>query len=123
MSAPRWSDPGVHVAPAGVPPERVGPIGTERTVAVCRLGEHPTKASLLDGLADALDLPEWFGRNWDALADSLCDLPRPTVLLIDGLDRLDDAVAATLLEVAVRAAWDKRRGPATLSVVLTDELA
>lgn len=121
MSAPRWSDPGVHVAPAGVPPERIGPLDPARRVAVCRLGPHPTKASLLDGVATALELPAWFGRNWDALADSLCGLRHPTVLLIDGLARLDDDVAATLLEVAVRAVWDRRHSAAPLSVVLTDE--
>ncbi|MGX1549293.1 barstar family protein [Streptomyces adustus] len=32
------------------------------------------KAGLMDRCARALDLPEWFGRNWDALADSLSDL-------------------------------------------------
>ncbi|MEW2129951.1 barstar family protein [Streptomyces sp. NPDC005435] len=31
------------------------------------------KAGLMERVADALDLPEWFGRNWDALLDSLCD--------------------------------------------------
>src|SRR2546430_13440381 len=31
------------------------------------------KAGLMDRCARALDLPDWFGRNWDALADSLCD--------------------------------------------------
>ncbi|MET7477552.1 barstar family protein [Streptomyces sp. NPDC005648] len=31
------------------------------------------KAGLMDRVAGALGLPDWFGRNWDALADSLCD--------------------------------------------------
>ncbi|MER6419253.1 barstar family protein [Streptomyces sp. NPDC001137] len=31
------------------------------------------KAGLMDRSARALQLPDWFGRNWDALADSLCD--------------------------------------------------
>jgi hypothetical protein len=31
------------------------------------------KAGLMDRTASALDLPEWFGRNWDALTDSLRD--------------------------------------------------
>ncbi|MBC9725682.1 barstar family protein [Streptomyces sp. TRM68367] len=34
------------------------------------------KAGLMDRCARALQLPDWFGRNWDALADSLSD---PTV--------------------------------------------
>ncbi|OIJ65612.1 barstar family protein [Streptomyces mangrovisoli] len=31
------------------------------------------KAGLMDRCARALALPGWFGRNWDALADSLRD--------------------------------------------------
>ncbi|WP_225821918.1 barstar family protein [Streptomyces naphthomycinicus] len=31
------------------------------------------KAALMDRVARALALPDWFGRNWDALADSLSD--------------------------------------------------
>ncbi|WP_217239589.1 barstar family protein [Streptomyces sp. AC555_RSS877] len=31
------------------------------------------KAGLMDRCARALELPAWFGRNWDALADSLGD--------------------------------------------------
>ncbi|MBV2354520.1 barstar family protein [Streptomyces sp. J2-1] len=31
------------------------------------------KAGLMDRVARALALPDWFGRNWDALADTLSD--------------------------------------------------
>ncbi|MCD9877346.1 barstar family protein [Streptomyces guryensis] len=31
------------------------------------------KAGLMDRCARALRLPDWFGRNWDALVDSLSD--------------------------------------------------
>lgn len=31
------------------------------------------KAGLMDRCASALRLPDWFGRNWDALVDSLSD--------------------------------------------------
>ncbi|MFF9088678.1 barstar family protein [Streptomyces sp. NPDC014991] len=31
------------------------------------------KAGLMDRVARALSLPDWFGRNWDALADCLAD--------------------------------------------------
>lgn len=33
------------------------------------------KPAFMDRCARALDLPDYFGRNWDALADSLTDLP------------------------------------------------
>ena len=29
------------------------------------------KAGILDAFAEALDLPDWFGHNWDALVDAL----------------------------------------------------
>ncbi|MER7497312.1 hypothetical protein OQI_37145 [Streptomyces pharetrae CZA14] len=45
---------------------------TERVVTVDLAGVTD-KAGLMDRCARALDLPEWFGRNWDALADSLGD--------------------------------------------------
>ncbi|EWT01467.1 barnase inhibitor [Intrasporangium oryzae NRRL B-24470] len=32
------------------------------------------KESVLDGFATGLELPTWFGRNWDALLDALRDL-------------------------------------------------
>ncbi|MBA2946223.1 barstar family protein [Streptomyces himalayensis] len=32
------------------------------------------KAEFMERCARALELPEWFGRNWDALADSLTDV-------------------------------------------------
>jgi Barstar (barnase inhibitor) len=32
------------------------------------------RGSLFDGLSQALELPSWFGRNWDALEDVLADL-------------------------------------------------
>ena len=35
------------------------------------------KASVLDAFARDLDLPGWFGRNWDALLDALRDLEVP----------------------------------------------
>ncbi|MEW1954216.1 barstar family protein [Terrabacter sp. NPDC080008] len=32
------------------------------------------KVSVLEAFATGLDLPDWFGRNWDALLDALRDL-------------------------------------------------
>ncbi|MYS08545.1 hypothetical protein GTW71_19345 [Streptomyces sp. SID6041] len=42
------------------------------------------KAGLMDRCAAALALPDWFGRNWDALADCLTDLPEPVTLVVTG---------------------------------------
>ncbi|WP_137990553.1 barstar family protein [Streptomyces vilmorinianum] len=42
------------------------------------------KAAFMDRCATVLGLPGWFGRNWDALADSLTDLPEPLALVVTG---------------------------------------
>ncbi|MEU6284109.1 barstar family protein [Streptomyces sp. NPDC047028] len=49
---------------------------TGRHVATLDLTGVTDKAGLMDRVARDLALPAWFGRNWDALADSLSD---PTV--------------------------------------------
>lgn len=43
------------------------------TVRRLDLGGVTDKAGFMDRCADALELPDWFGRNWDALADALSD--------------------------------------------------
>ena len=50
------------------------------------------KAGFLDLCATAFDLPRWFGRNWDALADSLSDRStgEPEVVFWAGLRNLLD---------------------------------
>lgn len=42
-----------------------------------------TKAEVLTALGAALNLPDYYGANFDALADCLADLETPTVLLWD----------------------------------------
>ncbi|KMS92867.1 MULTISPECIES: barstar family protein [Streptomyces] len=46
---------------------------TGRIVVALDLDGVTDKAGLMDRAARALSLPDWFGRNWDALADSLSD--------------------------------------------------
>ncbi|MEV5962537.1 barstar family protein [Kribbella sp. NPDC051952] len=50
------------------------------------------KSGFLDLCATAFDLPRWFGRNWDALADSLSDRStgEPEIVLWAGLRHLLD---------------------------------
>ncbi|MGL6290105.1 MAG: barstar family protein [Silanimonas sp.] len=71
------------------------------------------KAEALERIAAALDLPVWFGHNWDALDEALSDLaassPRGMLLVMTGLsswataapDELD-----TLLEMLDEVALD-----------------
>lgn len=53
-------------------------------------GEIHDKAGFMDLCATAFDFPRWFGRNWDALADSLSDRStgEPEVVLWSGLPHL-----------------------------------
>ncbi|MEV0809232.1 barstar family protein [Micromonospora sp. NPDC050200] len=67
-------------------------------------------------LAQALDLPGWFGRNWDALADCLLDRDDagPLALRVDDADQLladePPAQLATLLHV-FDDVWSHGRHP------------
>lgn len=74
------------------------------------------KAALMQCLQDALQFPEWFGRNWDALEDCLTDMSWHDdvgyVLLVDGgreLRRHDKALFLTLADV-LKSAADYWRG-------------
>ena len=44
-----------------------------RQVVTLDLAGVTDKSGLMDAVARALHLPDWFGRNWDALLDSLSD--------------------------------------------------
>ena len=82
-----------------------------------------TRATLHETLAGALELPGWYGRNWDALADALADRLDAgplTVVVTDAADLLADeppAQLGTLLDVLGAAAAG---GHETLRVVLRD---
>lgn len=61
------------------------PIPTEATLVVPIPASITTKDQLLQTLAKGLNLPTYFGWNWDALEECLCDLswipfPRRIVL-------------------------------------------
>lgn len=73
-------------------------------------GEIRTKEDLYDAIAKQLPLPDWFGRNLDALHDTLtCDiLPKETVTvgivdqdkLRENLGGYADALVGMLCDVA-----------------------
>lgn len=98
--------------------DRDGMLAAARTLgfAVARvdLAGATTKADVLARIADALAFPDWFGHNWDALADALGDLswapPAPgRVLLVEHADAWRDAEPDefdTLLAILDEAAFD-----------------
>lgn len=72
-----------------------------------------SKDAILDRFADSLAFPEWFGHNWDALADALMDLAtwQPAAghaLLLHGTAHLEAdpgsgfAVALEILDETLR---------------------
>ncbi len=79
------------------------------------------KAALLDRIATALHFPEWFGHNWDALADCLDDLgwlAEPGCVLVleaaEAFERrapTDFFIAAEILEATAADAGRKRGTP------------
>ena len=94
----------------------------ESGLAVFRidLAEARDKDALFKRLAAALEFPDWFGHNWDALADCLGDLswlPADGYLLL--LERCDAFRAshggdvATMLQILAAAAeaWRGERVP------------
>ncbi|MEU2584910.1 barstar family protein [Streptomyces avermitilis] len=90
------------------------------------LGGVTAKPAFMDRVARALGLPDWFGRNWDALADCLTDLSwappaRGRLLVITGWQEY--ALAAphdwAIAQEVFGEASDRGRGTGTaLQVVL-----
>lgn len=82
--------------------------GTGLDLAQADLGGVRDKEALLARLARALGFPDWFGGNWDALEDCLCDLSwRPGaghVLLLHGQEALLPDDLGVLLDVLASCA-------------------
>lgn len=94
-------------------------------VARCDCSTATDKATLINAIAGGLQFPEWTGRNWDALYDSLTDLDwissDAIVLVLDGVNGFRKASAAgwqTARDLLVEAADWWQRHEKTLIVVL-----
>ncbi len=87
--------------------------GSEHDIVSIRLGKG--KPAMLAGIAGALDFPQWFGANWDALEECLTDLSwrkgAGQVLLLSQAQAGDDL--GILLDVLGSAAefWRERGRP------------
>ena len=67
---------------------------------------------MLEAIAKALDFPDWFGGNWDALEDCLTDLSwRPEasrVLLFSGAMQNEDCAILVDVLLSVAEYWRER---------------
>ena len=78
-----------------------------------------TKPEFLARVGEALDFPDWYGRNFDALADCLTDVDRGdgTVLLWDGwgaFARAEPQAFSVALSVLGTRVHADRGGPFTV---------
>ena len=96
-------------------------------IVTVNLENAGNKPALLEAVAAALDFPPGFGRNWDALADSLGDLswlPAPGyMVLLDRADGLRNAAPHdfdTLLEILEDAARSHASGGVPFWAVLAE---
>lgn len=72
------------------------------------------KDAILDAFADALELPDWFGDNWDALVDALREVEghegRAVEIVWDRVRRLredDPRTYATVLDILEQVAGER----------------
>ncbi|HWC23411.1 MAG TPA: barstar family protein [Flexivirga sp.] len=82
------------------------------------------KAHFLDVCRKAFDLPDWFGNNWDALADSLTDVNDTpgTLVLWRGAGTLEAPVRETAAEIfAERAGLAQSRGLSAFLVLVAGQ--
>jgi len=82
-----------------------------------------SKKSLLAGIARALEFPNYFGENWDALEECLSDMSwreGQISLLIEHADAIPAPLLETLLEVFLATAQRWAAEGRACSLFLTD---
>ncbi|MBB5834269.1 barstar family protein [Kribbella italica] len=115
--------PGVYRWRSSLSLEQVGPRVTAAGWGFVPLDTTGVldKAGFLDVCATAFDLPRWFGRNWDALADSLSDRStgEPELVLWDGWRELLDHDHDTV-DVALQIFSEDTKESGQLRVLLRE---
>ena len=115
--------PGVYRWRSSLDAEKVGRRVTEAGWGFVSLDTTGVldKAGFLDLCATAFDLPRWFGRNWDALADSLGDRStgEPEIVLWTGLHHLLEHDHDTV-DVALQIFSEDTKESGQLRVVLRE---
>jgi RNAse (barnase) inhibitor barstar len=68
---------GVYLLEEGKPSEELRSMATGQSLLFVHLdgAQIENKSQFLDSIAKAMGFPDYFGRNWDALADCLTSLP------------------------------------------------
>lgn len=85
-------------------------------------GQIRTREDLHNALERGLSLPEWYGRNLDALYDCLCDVGEETEIILRRLPLLREALGRygeTLIRVLRDAGAEN--GQITLTIEETEE--
>ncbi len=76
--------------PSGFQPAPADPVmaaaGVQASLRTIDLRAATDRAALMQQLSVGLDLPSYFGRNWDALYDLLAETTQPTAIQILGWD-------------------------------------
>lgn len=115
---PALPDDFPHVAMSGVfrtSPSSAAKIADAAALAgfdVRRIDLHAcrNKAEVIARIAEALEFPDWFGHNWDALADCLSDLnwlapASARLFLFEGCSGREEALPV-LLEILQQTCCD-----------------
>lgn len=82
-----------------------------------------TSELLFDALAEQLELPDFFGRNWDALLDCLRDLggtKHGVIVRLKGLPTLPAALVTPFVEVLATRMDEVHDGESTPMIVVSD---
>ena len=91
--------------------------GSAVRVARIGLAGASDKGGLMERIARALDFPQWFGGNWDALEDCLTDLSwlkaEGHVLLFEDAGRIAADERGVLVDILASSAayWAERKRP------------
>ena len=57
------------------------------------------KENMHEYFAKKFDLPEYYGKNLDALFDCLCEINEPTLIKIKNENALDSAIKESLIQL------------------------
>ena len=91
----------------------INEINTEKAFAVTITGTNERKEDLINELKEKLLFPNYFGYNWDALYDCLCDLnwikTSKIILIHKEIPKIDNkslAIYLNILSDAIKL-WEK----------------